>query len=138
MNTHSDEAATTSHGGLRWWWSAFPRVQTPRDERPEDDTSVFGAPLHQALKHSSVAISLVTDDGEPYVWGYIPAVVAKIGYFLKQHATETEGIFRVNGSEKRVRDLCTLFDTPPTYGRTLDWSPYTCLLYTSPSPRDRG
>lgn len=86
---------------------------------------MFGAPLHQALKHSSVAISLVTDDGEPYVWGYIPAVVAKIGYFLKQHATETEGIFRVNGSEKRVRDLCTLFDTPPTYGRTLDWSPYT-------------
>lgn len=48
---------------------------------------MFGAPLHEALKHSSVAISLVNQDGKQYVWGYVPVIVAKIGLFLKQNGT---------------------------------------------------
>ena len=74
--------------GLRSWWSAFARAApSPREERSADDTPMFGAPLPEALKQSSVAISLINQDGEQYVWGYVPAVVAKIGLFLKQHGT---------------------------------------------------
>ncbi|KAG5646980.1 hypothetical protein DXG03_001703 [Asterophora parasitica] len=35
--------------------------------------------------------------------------------------TEIEGTFRVNGSNKRMRDLQTLFETPPRYGKNIDW-----------------
>lgn len=74
--------------GHRSWWSSFARAApSPREERSADDLSMFGAPLPEALKQSSVAISLINQDGEQYVWGYVPAVVAKIGLFLKQHGT---------------------------------------------------
>lgn len=121
-----DPAATL--GGLKSWWSAFSvrGAVSPREERLEiNPDSIFGAPLHHVLKHSSVAISLMKEDGEPYVWGYIPSPVAKIGLHLKQHALETEGVFRVGGSEKRMRELQDLLDAPPSYGKSLDWSVYT-------------
>ena len=39
-------------------------------------------------------------------------------------ATDVEGIFRVSGSAKRIKELQSLFDSPPTYGKTLDWDGY--------------
>jgi hypothetical protein len=36
-----------------------------------------------------------------------------------------EGIFRLAGSEKRIKELKTAFDTPPRYGKGLDWTGYT-------------
>lgn len=60
-----------------------------------------------------------------YVWGYIPVVVAKCGLYLKEKATETEGIFRINGSAKRMRDLQVVFQTPPRYGKNIDWKAET-------------
>ena len=39
-------------------------------------------------------------------------------------ATDVEGIFRVSGSAKRIKELQTIFDSPPTYGKTLDWDGY--------------
>ncbi|KAI0303563.1 Rho GTPase activation protein [Multifurca ochricompacta] len=43
------------------------------------------------------------------------------GLFLKESATEVEGTFRVNGSNKRMRELQAIFETPPRYGKSLDW-----------------
>lgn len=36
-----------------------------------------------------------------------------------------EGIFRLNGSAKRIKDLQEVFDSPERYGKGLDWSGYT-------------
>lgn len=36
-------------------------------------------------------------------------------------ATDVEGIFRVSGSAKRIKELQSLFDSPPSYGKALDW-----------------
>lgn len=36
-----------------------------------------------------------------------------------------EGIFRLNGSAKRIKDLQELFDSPERYGKGLDWDGYT-------------
>lgn len=36
-----------------------------------------------------------------------------------------EGIFRLNGSAKRIKDLQVLFDSPDRYGKGLDWTGYT-------------
>ena len=92
---------------------------------------MFGKPLKESLKYASVQISTANANGELYVWGYIPVVVAKwcvvhqlageavltenisSGLYLKEAATETEGTFRVNGSNKRMRELQAAFETPP-------------------------
>jgi hypothetical protein len=36
-----------------------------------------------------------------------------------------EGIFRLAGSERRIKDLKTAFDSPDRYGKGLDWTGYT-------------
>ena len=36
-----------------------------------------------------------------------------------------EGIFRLSGSEKRIKELKTIFDSPDRYGKGLDWAGYT-------------
>lgn len=38
---------------------------------------VFGKPLKDSLRYASVQISTANANGELYVWGYIPVVVAK-------------------------------------------------------------
>jgi hypothetical protein len=39
-------------------------------------------------------------------------------------ATTVPGIFRLSGSEKRIKDLKTIFDSPDRYGKGLDWEGY--------------
>lgn len=46
----------------------------------------------------------------------VPVVVAKCGLYLKEHATEVEGTFRISGSAKRMRELQAIFDTGPKVG----------------------
>jgi GTPase-activating protein SAC7 len=40
-------------------------------------------------------------------------------------ATDVEGIFRLSGSAKRIKDLQTVFNSPDRYGKGLDWTGYT-------------
>ncbi|CAK7218901.1 GTPase activating protein (GAP) for Rho1p [Sporothrix curviconia] len=40
-------------------------------------------------------------------------------------ATEVEGIFRLSGSEKRIKELKLAFDSPDRYGKGLSWAGYT-------------
>jgi hypothetical protein len=110
---------------------------------------IFGVPLNVSIKYANVAISLTGDDGQRFIYGYVPIVVAKCGVFLKEKgiyraprnfpsclsaytdcwlsmaATDVEGIFRLNGSAKRIKDLQDIFNSPDRYGKGLDWSGYT-------------
>ncbi|KJA26415.1 hypothetical protein HYPSUDRAFT_133288, partial [Hypholoma sublateritium FD-334 SS-4] len=114
---------------LKAWWNHFNFVQKTKKEAFEGpyrahDTAehpVFGKPLKESLRYASVQISTADANGELYVWGFIPVVVAKCGLYLKETATEVQGTFRVNGSNKRMRDLQAAFETPPRYGKSLDW-----------------
>src|SRR5271155_3640580 len=40
-------------------------------------------------------------------------------------ATDVEGIFRLSGSAKRIKDLQAIFNSPERYGKGLDWTGYT-------------
>src|ERR1700761_9381080 len=40
-------------------------------------------------------------------------------------ATDIEGIFRLSGSAKRIKDLQAIFNSPDRYGKGLDWTGYT-------------
>lgn len=49
----------------------------PPRPSPTGQNGVFGKPLKESLKFASVQISTANPNGELYVWGYIPVVVAK-------------------------------------------------------------
>lgn len=40
-------------------------------------------------------------------------------------ATEVEGIFRLSGSARRIKELQEIFNSPERYGKGLDWTGYT-------------
>ncbi|KAI7605403.1 RhoGAP-domain-containing protein, partial [Hortaea werneckii] len=88
-------------------------------------SGIFGVPLQQSIRYANVAISLYNDEGQSYIYGYVPIVVAKCGVYLKEKATDVEGIFRLAGSEKRIKELKVAFDSPDRYGKGLDWTGYT-------------
>lgn len=54
-------------------------------ENPETrPQGIFGVPLRQSITYANVAISLVDENGQSYIYGYVPIVVAKCGVFLKE------------------------------------------------------
>ncbi|KAL2868120.1 putative Rho GTPase activator (Sac7) [Aspergillus lucknowensis] len=118
-------ASPPSKRDLTTWWRQFKR--NTRKEEPKENTrqGIFGVPLKVSIKYANVAISLTNDNGESFIYGYVPIVVAKCGVFLKEKATDVEGIFRLNGSAKRIKDLQEIFDSPERYGKGLDWTGYT-------------
>ncbi|GAA6057613.1 hypothetical protein JCM3770_004994 [Rhodotorula araucariae] len=145
------DAPAPSKASLVRWWKAFTRREKDKDRTApapapaaappatppyappqrglEPGKSgkgrVFGVPLNDSLQYASVAISLIAEDGNQYVYGYVPIVVAKCGMMLKETATQTEGIFRVSGSNKRINQLQAVFDEPPKYGKDFDWTGYS-------------
>ncbi|KAI0976182.1 hypothetical protein F4678DRAFT_469218 [Xylaria arbuscula] len=111
---------------LKSWWKKFQvqptRHHEARETRPQ---GIFGVPLRQSITYANVAISLIDEDGQSYIYGYVPIVVAKCGVYLKEKATSVEGIFRLNGSEKRIKELKIQFDSPDRYGKGLVWDGFT-------------
>lgn len=54
----------------------------------------------------------------------IPPFAFLFSYTLAS-ATDVEGIFRLSGSAKRIKELQAQFDSPDRYGKGLDWTGYT-------------
>ncbi|EIW83845.1 Rho GTPase activation protein, partial [Coniophora puteana RWD-64-598 SS2] len=126
-NESPPPSAPTKASLVKWWTQftnaqKFAKYRDPHKPLSDDeDHPVFGKPLRESLRYASVQISTANANGSLYVWGYIPVVVAKCGLYLKENATEVQGTFRVSGSTKRMRDLQMAFETPPRYGKNLDW-----------------
>ncbi|EKG16805.1 hypothetical protein MPH_06008 [Macrophomina phaseolina MS6] len=120
-------ADVPSKRDLTSWWRQFKRGNAKKDEdkEPEKPRGIFGVPLQDSIKYANVAISLFNEEGESYIYGYVPIVVAKCGVFLKEKAVDVEGIFRLSGSEKRIKELREAFNSPDRYGKGLDWTGYT-------------
>ncbi|KAL1968385.1 hypothetical protein VTN77DRAFT_1914 [Rasamsonia byssochlamydoides] len=111
---------------LASWWKQFKRNTKKEEEnKGQQKGGIFGVPLNVSIKYANVAISLTNDKGESFIYGYVPIVVAKCGVFLKEQATDIEGIFRLSGSARRIKELQEIFDSPERYGKGLDWSGYT-------------
>ncbi|KAM0719591.1 hypothetical protein Q7P37_003721 [Cladosporium fusiforme] len=117
--------AVQSKRDLASWWKQFKRSDKKPQEQSAPAPGIFGIPLHSSIRYANVAISLFNDEGQSYIYGYVPIVVAKCGVFLKEKATDVEGIFRLAGSEKRIKELKIAFDSPDRYGKGLDWTGYT-------------
>ncbi|KAL8852195.1 MAG: hypothetical protein Q9221_002905 [Calogaya cf. arnoldii] len=113
---------------LASWWKNFKKNTKKEEEKVENmepPSGIFGVALQDSIRYANVAISLTNEHGESYIYGYVPIVVAKCGVFLKEKATDVEGIFRLSGSNKRIKELQAVFDSPDRYGKGLDWTGYT-------------
>jgi hypothetical protein len=51
---------------------------------PITPPGVFGVPLLTSIRYANVAISILNDDGNPYIYGYIQIMVAKTSVYLKE------------------------------------------------------
>ncbi|KAJ1842161.1 GTPase activating protein (GAP) for Rho1p, partial [Coemansia sp. RSA 2703] len=86
------------------------------------EAQLFGMPLTNAVRASGVRVGTVAYCSEPCV---VPSVVAVCGQHLWEQGQQTQGIFRVNGSMKRVQKLQEIFNERPEYGRHIEWTGYT-------------
>ncbi|KAL8966651.1 MAG: hypothetical protein Q9197_005866 [Variospora fuerteventurae] len=126
--TPQNVAAPPSKRDLTSWWKNFKKNAKKEEEKPDiagSPTGIFGVALQDSIRYANVAISLTNERGESYIYGYVPIVVAKCGVYLKEKATDVEGIFRLSGSNKRIKELQDIFDSPDRYGKGLDWTGYT-------------
>ncbi|KAK9712147.1 GTPase activating protein (GAP) for Rho1p [Basidiobolus ranarum] len=96
--------------------------QTPHQERASHEP-LFGAPLSTSTKYAATVVNLGRNGG--YLNCLVPIVVAECGTYLKKNGIDTKGIFRINGSTKRVGQLQELFNAGPLYGRNASWNGYT-------------
>ncbi|KAJ2865186.1 GTPase activating protein (GAP) for Rho1p [Coemansia aciculifera] len=93
-----------------------------RGNSTSSETQLFGMSLSSAVKVAGVHVGSVAESGEACV---VPTVVAVCGRHLCDQGQQTQGIFRVNGSMKRVQLLQDEFCEQPLYGRQVEWSRYT-------------
>lgn len=98
------------------------RVTIPREYV---DSPIFGVPLEASVKYASVKISLTDSKGDSFVYGHVPVIIAKCSVYLKQKALDVEGIFRVPGSSRRIKQLQVEFNSPPRFGKDMGWEGYT-------------
>lgn len=92
----------------------------------DENSKYFGVPLEEAINQSCAKISILTADPDNVLqYGRIPIVVAKCAIYIKKNGLNVEGIFRVGGSSKRLKELQVIFNTPPDFGKKLNWDGYT-------------
>ena len=109
--TASSAEAVQSKRDLTSWWKNFKRATPQRVQQEEkgrfralsalrNDSSslshanllacraapqgIFGVPLQTSIRYANVAISLFNEQGQSYIYGYVPIVVAKCGVYLKE------------------------------------------------------
>lgn len=93
----------------------------------DKNSKYFGVTLEEAINQACAKISIFPSDDSVQVlqYGKIPIVVAKCGVYLKNNGLTVEGIFRVGGSSKRLKELQVIFNSPPDFGEKLSWDGYT-------------
>lgn len=58
--------------------------------------AVFGQALKDSIIYANVAISLIDDAGVPYIYGYVPVIIAKTGVFIKEKGWSCHDFARVS------------------------------------------
>ena len=130
-STAGPSTTTSPKKDLKSWWRQFRREQatTRLNASPLEDPApglhIFGVHVAELILYANTAISLRNEDGESFIYGYIPVVVAKCCVFLKHGGSHVADVFAKQGLALRVRQLQTAFDSPPRYGKGLDFSGYT-------------
>lgn len=63
---------------------------------------------------------------EPGAVGFVCSCLTTLTIAMSCPAAVTvEGVFRISGSNRRMKELQDIFDKPPTYGRDVVWGPWS-------------
>ncbi|KAJ3112098.1 hypothetical protein HK100_002453, partial [Physocladia obscura] len=110
------------------WWSKW-RPGTKENKENSNHNTVNTKDLcvmNVALCKSIEYASAPCDDETPTsLHRRIPILASECITFLKSNGLKSNGIFRVNGSEKRMAQLAKEFDSAPTYGSGFKFEGYT-------------
>ena len=88
-NVPDSETITSRRKGLTKKLRSTWQRRTDSTETPEvkvEAKLVFGAPLEQSIKVANNAIMLTDENGESYIYGYVPFVIAKSIVYLKDRS----------------------------------------------------
>lgn len=83
----SPEAATKARMSSKvkgWLKKSLDAKPKPELETQLTPAKIFGVALTEGIRYANVAISLSNTEGELFVYGYIPIIVAKVGVFVKE------------------------------------------------------
>ena len=86
------QATSPAKNSLTTWWKQFTGKQPNSGKSKDVQKGIFGVSLEESIKYAYVAISVTNKDGESYIYGYIPIVVAKCGVFLKEKGELADSI----------------------------------------------
>ncbi|KAK9375729.1 uncharacterized protein V1513DRAFT_430703 [Lipomyces chichibuensis] len=117
----SPSASNTNSDALSYDSSGLP---APKLQDDFQDPNVFGQSLESTLQVRVMTVERM-NSGRLVKYGPLPMIVAICGFFLEQNALHVQGIFRVSGSVKRVREIQRIFATGPDFGYNIDWTGYT-------------
>ncbi|ORY02719.1 Rho GTPase activation protein [Basidiobolus meristosporus CBS 931.73] len=112
---------------LRDRWKEFLSRKNTTNRRVSSEEGgyepLFGVSLNASSKYATTVVNIGRHGN--YVNCSVPTVVAECGSFLKNNGISTTGVFRINGSAKRVRQLQEIFNTGPLYGRDTSLDDFT-------------
>ncbi|KAI8343968.1 Rho GTPase activation protein [Chlamydoabsidia padenii] len=96
-------------------------------QQQQQQQGVFGVPLVVSISYARGTVGYKdTDQVNHQNAAAVPLIVSKCGSYLKRNGLETEGIFRLSASTKRVNTLQQIFDSPmESYGLHHNWKDYT-------------
>ncbi|KAL6617828.1 hypothetical protein U3516DRAFT_628863 [Neocallimastix sp. 'constans'] len=89
------------------WWSYW-----KKESKNTSSGSVFKTALNTSIIYASVSLDSVDEENPRR----IPIIIYKCVQYLKKYGLKKEGIFRVNGSERRIQATVKMFDESPYLG----------------------
>ncbi|KAJ3057316.1 hypothetical protein HK097_009269 [Rhizophlyctis rosea] len=95
---------TAVYGQRRKWWTPWKK---DKEEAPQ---SVLKTSLIKSLTYASIPVDPADNERD---CRRIPILVNECIRYLKTHGMQSNGLFRVNGSEKRMQTLAAEFDKAP-------------------------
>ncbi|KAF4624923.1 hypothetical protein G7Y89_g13246 [Cudoniella acicularis] len=88
---------------------------TKRVTHDPDHRRVFGVPLHESIVYVNFALSSLHENGNSYIYGHVPLIIAKIGVYIKENGVNMGNVFGKSGSATRIQEIETIFDSPDRY-----------------------
>jgi len=96
------QKAKTKGGAAQKWWTYW-----KKEPKNSSSNSVFKIPLNASIENDSKIIESSADEENPM---RLPVVVFRCCEHLKKYGLMKEGIFRVNGNERRIQALVKKFE----------------------------
>ncbi|KAJ3235613.1 hypothetical protein HDU81_000313 [Chytriomyces hyalinus] len=100
----------------KWW-----KWKKPVKEDKDKNDKVMTVALCKSIEYASMAC----ENESTFNLRRIPILAYECINFLKANGLKSNGIFRVNGSERRMAQLATVFDAGPKYGLGFAFEGYT-------------